>query len=267
LVDEDYRGRFRASGTILESDTHGPVLILGPVMLSLPPRGYGPELVGWSWDTVPHEDMYGARWGEYTVTGYFDGERFTLSEPAVVLESLDPAVWDFPDPASLPGREAVEPLGTPCSAPPEGPRPIDEARATSEAFDQAAQLARADPGFSHLWVDQNLPPGVPNPHDNDRARVILNVATTGDPRELERTLRTVWGGSLRVSKGARTDADLARIQDAVIKTPWALEASHSGRAGQVELKVVRATRQLQAQFDTTYGPGVVNLIGVLGPLD
>jgi hypothetical protein len=127
-------------------------------------------------------------------------------------------------------------------------------------------LAQVDPGYCVHWVDQNLPPGTANPMDNDRARIILNVATTGDTATLERTLRTVWGGSLCVSRGVRTNAEMAQIQDAVQSIPGWLTCGRDGRQGRVDLHVVRATRQLQAHLDTAYGPGTVNLTGALTPL-
>jgi hypothetical protein len=83
----------------------------------------------------------------------------------------------------------VEPYQTPCPRPPGGWRPIDRSTATPQAFDCAVALARADPGYCTHWVDQNLPAGAANPMDNDRARIILNVATTADTATLERPTR------------------------------------------------------------------------------
>ena len=118
-----------------------------------------------------------------------------------------------------------------------------------------------------MWIDQNLSPGVVSEMDNDPARIILNVATTGDTTKLERTLRRVWGGALCVSTAGHTDAELATIQDAVGDTPGMLRSSRNALAGRVDLTLIRATRQLQAHFDATYGQGLVYLAGALAPLD
>jgi len=115
------------------------------------------------------------------------------------------------------------------------------------------------------WVDQNLPAGAVDPGDNDRARVILNVASTADVEALERILRTVWGGSLCVSRGVRTDAELDRIQCAVQGSSGWVGSSRDGRRGCVDLYVVRALRQFQTQLDATHG--AVNLVGALTPQD
>lgn len=263
LVDEDYRGRFTASGTVLENASHGPQLCLGAVMMSLPPQCGGPDIVGWSWDGLVHADDRGTRSGSYVVVGHFDGVRFTLTEPATAWEPPDQ-----PPQPPQPGRPAGdEQLRTPCPEPSGGWRPVDPATATREAFGRLVETAQADPGYSALWIDQNLPPGAADPMDNDPARVIVNVATTTDTARLERTLRSVWGGSLCVSRGRRSDADLARIQRALQAVPGMLMSSRDGRKGQVDLTVIRATRQLQAHCDAIYGPGTVNLVGALTPID
>jgi len=86
LVDEGYQGRFAASCLVLQSAVHGPQLCLGGVGMSYPPSGGGPDVIGWVWDSVPHREGAGAQWGLYRVVGWYDGERFTLSEPAKAVD-------------------------------------------------------------------------------------------------------------------------------------------------------------------------------------
>ena len=260
LVDEDYVGRFTASCMVLEDMTHGPQLCLGAVMMSSPPQCGGPDIVGWSWDGLAHADERGIRCGSYVVVGRFDGVRFTVTEPATVWEPSDQP--PRPDPVG-----AEERFRTPCPEPLGGWRPVDLATATREAFERLVKISQAAPGYSALWIDQNLPPGAADPMDNDPARIIVNVATTADTAELERTLRSVWGGSLCVSSGRRSDAELARIQRALQVVPGVLMSSRDGRKGWVDLTVIRATQQFQAQCDATYGAGTVNLMGALRPID
>ncbi len=210
-------------------------------------------MIGWSWDAVLHAGVHGTRYGLYQVVGHFDGERFTLTEPATVLDDAPQRPPPAPDPFE-------RRRGTPCPPPAGGWRPVDPATATHEALQRLIEVAEADPGHSALWVDQNVPPGEVDQRDNNPARIIVNVATTGDTAALERRLRAVWGGALCVSRGARSVADLARIQQD-IDVPRVLTARPNARAGRLHLTVIRATTQLQADLDARYGPGSVNLIG------
>jgi hypothetical protein len=73
--------RYEGSFTVLESAEHGPELC-HMVEDSLPPQCGGLPVVGWDWDTVEGEERVGdTTWGEWHVTGTFDGERFRLTEP------------------------------------------------------------------------------------------------------------------------------------------------------------------------------------------
>lgn len=50
-----------AIGTVLDRDG-GQVLCLGPVAESAPPQCDGPDLVGWDWSLVDHQEISGVRW-------------------------------------------------------------------------------------------------------------------------------------------------------------------------------------------------------------
>ena len=265
LVDAGYRGRYRASGMVLQARGHGPHLCLGTILDSLPPKCGGPDIVGWSWTGLAHEDQIGTQWGSFTLVGRYDGTRFSLTEPATI-----------PRPAG-PGSTPFQDLTSPCPEPAGGWTPVHPATATDAALNAANDLAGKQKGFGMLWVDQHFPPGEspgpstesPNPKaiPNDPARIILNITTTGDRAAMERAVRAVWGGNLCVSKALRTDAELRRVQEAVVATPGALQAGVNGFTGQVEVTVIRATVQQQAAFDARYGAGVVRLTGVLQPID
>ena len=66
--------------TVLD-DGDGAELCLGGVMDSFPPQCGGPGLVGWDWSEHDgdFEEGSGVRWGDFVVTGSFDGETFTPS--------------------------------------------------------------------------------------------------------------------------------------------------------------------------------------------
>ncbi|WP_147255760.1 hypothetical protein [Streptomyces sp. PT12] len=74
-VDQEYR----ASGTVLQSPDRGPVLCAG-VAESFPPQcGGGVELARWDWDAVEAESEQGTTWGDFELTGTWDGETFTVT--------------------------------------------------------------------------------------------------------------------------------------------------------------------------------------------
>lgn len=264
VVEETYSGTYLARTTVLEADD-GPQLCLGGVRQSLPPQCGGPLVVGWSWDAVAHESAGGVRWGEYTVVGRYNpagatgfagtGTTFTLTEPATVL-----------DRSTLPApSEDDDTFATRCPAPEGGWRPVDPARATQETFERAAAVAAAQDGYAALWMDQNVPPDTPPEQQNDPKRLVLNVLTTGDVAEMESALREVWGGSLCVSMGLRTEAELLRVQQELNELPGLLTSSADGLSGRVEVTVVRATTQEQRRLDEQFGAGVVRLSGALRP--
>lgn len=75
------RPRYHGSLTVLESSTHGPELC-GFILESFPPQGRGVPVQGWDWTAVDGaESASGTTWGTWHLTGTFDGEVFTLTEP------------------------------------------------------------------------------------------------------------------------------------------------------------------------------------------
>lgn len=78
-------------GTVI-SDEDGPVMFcLGPVLESYPPQCSGPQIIGWDWADVRHsETAGGVTWGTYAVQGTWDGDAFTVTQPAIPLALYDP---------------------------------------------------------------------------------------------------------------------------------------------------------------------------------
>ncbi len=260
LVDAGYHGRYRASATVLEAPGKGPQLCLGVVTASLPPLCGGPTVIGWSWEAAPHATANGVRWGSYVVTGRYDGTSFTLTEPAL-----------------LPSTDVARPpldnhrFDSPCHQPPGSWVPTDPAKATDAAFAAATELAQKQESFGALWIDQKILPGTATAGQpagaNDPTRFVLNISTTKDVAAMERTVRTVWGGSLCVSHAVRTAAELQRVMEALKERPGMLSGRPDGLAGYVRLDVVQATTQQQRQLDQRFGTGVVKLSGALKPID
>ena len=242
-----------SSATVLESPDHGPQLCLGAVQESLPPQCGGPDIVGWNWDDVDNEEsVSGVTWGEYSVTGTWDGERLTLTEKP------EPPVYE---------EGSVPDFSTPCEAPEEGWQPVDRARATHEAQDSALSYAHEQPEFAGAWIDQ-LNPGsdrdVPEESD-DPSSIVLNVRFTDELERHEVELRRRWGGSLCVIRADHPLSKLRDIQTEVTDMEGVLVSSVDEVNGIVELGVVIGTEEMQRTLDERYGEGLVRLTGALQP--
>lgn len=89
-------GRVLATGTVL--DVAGDVqLCLGAIMESYPPQCGGIPLDGWTWEDVEGRESSGdTMWGAYAVTGTYDGERFTNTDPPIMLALFDPVAAEDP---------------------------------------------------------------------------------------------------------------------------------------------------------------------------
>ncbi|WP_157930753.1 hypothetical protein [Glycomyces xiaoerkulensis] len=84
---------YQGALTVIETPDHGPQLA-GALAESYPPQGGGLDVEGWDWDEVEHESSQGTSWGDYLVTGTFDGEAFVLTEDPVHADEVDMA--DYP---------------------------------------------------------------------------------------------------------------------------------------------------------------------------
>jgi hypothetical protein len=83
-------GRVIGTGTVL--DVSGETqLCLGAVAESYPPQCAGIPLEGWTWNGVEGSETSGeTTWGAYAVYGTFDGERYTVTDPPIMLALYDP---------------------------------------------------------------------------------------------------------------------------------------------------------------------------------
>ncbi|MFD5215055.1 hypothetical protein [Microbacterium sp. NPDC058345] len=89
-------GEVIGAGTVMDAD--GRVeLCLGAVAESYPPQCSGVPLAGWSWDGIEGSESSGdVTWGAYAVTGTFDGETFTSTQPPMLLALYDPMMPEDP---------------------------------------------------------------------------------------------------------------------------------------------------------------------------
>ena len=84
---------------------------------------------------------------------------------------------------------------------------------------------------------------------------------------MERVARTVWGGSLCITRAPRTATELTGTRAALAATPGLLSLSSDDRAGLVLLTVLHATTGLRHDLDDRFGTGTVRLLGALQPID
>ena len=87
-------GTVHTRGLVTVMDTGSPELCLGPVAESYPPQCGGPKIRGWDWaDQRGVFDQQGkVRWGQFAVTGTWDGTTFTVENaiPAALYDAMAP---------------------------------------------------------------------------------------------------------------------------------------------------------------------------------
>jgi hypothetical protein len=184
--------------TVLD-DGDGAELCLGGVAESLPPQCGGPTLVGWNWDDHhgDFEDVSGVRWGEFVVTGTFDGTEFAPTKVVPADQYDGPPAGPRPD------------FSTPCPEPEGGWRVLDPEKTTEGSMSATLEAASRLPDYAGAWLDQSRNPASQSdkeePGMNDPTKLTLNIRVTGDPARAEKELRKLWGGALCVSRAQHTE--------------------------------------------------------------
>jgi hypothetical protein len=96
-------GKVHKRGLATVMDTGSPELCLGAVAESYPPQCGGPALEGWDWEEQNgvFEEQGKVRWGEFAVTGRWDGSTFTVTGaiPAALYDGMRLEEPTVPDPA------------------------------------------------------------------------------------------------------------------------------------------------------------------------
>lgn len=83
-------GEVHGIGMVIQEGDAATQICFGPVMESYPPQCRGVEIVGWEWtESDYHETSGTTKWGTYAVTGTWDGERFALTHPPILLALYD----------------------------------------------------------------------------------------------------------------------------------------------------------------------------------
>ena len=245
-----FTGRF----TVIESPRHGP-MACSQVGLSNPPHCFeGFEVRGWSWDDVGGGESYeGVTWGDYGLTGTWDGTALTLTEPR-----LAPGVV----PAEREDLDAE--LDTPCPTPPGGWIVVDGSRSYPADLDAALVHAGEAPGFVDVWLDQRIEAGEAGTDPPPDA--IVNIRFTGDLAVREAELRRIWGGALCVSGADRSERELQALT-AEIRAEYDVTATWTNTPENTAGIQVVVDDGVQESLDAEYGPGVVEVDTLLRPVD
>jgi len=103
------RGEVTTRGLATVMDTGRPELCLGPVAESDPPQCRGIPLEGWDWSARhgTYDTSDDVRWGQYAVTGTFDGTTMTVTG-AIPAAVYDPAAPDEALPSGDAGTGLVD---------------------------------------------------------------------------------------------------------------------------------------------------------------
>ena len=250
--------------TVIDDGT--PHACLGGVADSLPPQcGAGIPLAGWAW--AAHEGSYetegDVRYGEYVLVGTFDGTTLT------VTGTLDPDQSPRPEPAS--------PFVTPCPEPAGGWVPSDPARSGERSLRELQRMAQQRDDFALLWVDQSINPAYDQmataspgleieQQMNDPRLEIVNIQVTGDPMAADTEFRSVWGGSLCVTKVRHTETELLAIQRETTDLPGFQGSSGVTIENRGELSVTYDDGSYQRWVDAMYGAGTVVVVSLLTPV-
>lgn len=250
---------YTAVGTVLD-DADGPVLCLGGVMESYPPQCGGPAVAGWSWRSVEHESAAGVRWGEYVVTGTWDGTTLTLTE-----DPREAGARDFDD------SPAVSDFSTPCPEPRGGWAPAPPDGWQDAGFQRALRLAERIDGLGQVWGDDGSRAtsagGGFEGGATDPVRLVLDVTVAGDETDLaaaERALRAAYDGDVCVTPAAHSRRELEGIaRELRARDDLALLLSSTGE--RVDLTVVHDDGTLQQELDAAYGDDVVEVTPALRP--
>jgi hypothetical protein len=241
---------YEVNATVLEDRTQGPMLCLGGILESLPPRCGDVPIVSWDWQAVEGEETAGGTtWGAYHVVGRYDGETFAVTE--VGPYEQDPSAF-----------ETDADFTSPCREPAGGWTGLDQA--TQEDARPAHAYARSQPDYVTSWVTHLDPAAL------EFGPVIVNAVFAGERERHETEIRKVWDGPLCVvERDVPTARELGRIRKEAEAGLHELGLRMLWSAGPavepvIEIGVVVDIEgKGQSALDARYGPGVVRLIPAL----
>lgn len=246
--------RYEVEGLVFETERRDePVICLGGATDTLPPQCHELPLKRWDWGAVPDEQTMGpTTYGEYTLTGLYDGRKFTV---------LDARPYRDPPPRPSPIDEA-------CPEPPGGWEIPNPEMASGRDRMRALAAARAEADYAGTWVTY-----VGRPSEWSRGPdIVLGLAFTGDLEAHEAEIRRLWGGGLCLVEVERTVArmrEIAREAWGTVRRDLGLEVVWTARGeleNAVAVGVVTADPEDQRELDERYGEGAVDLQPIIRPI-
>ena len=246
-------GEYRTSGTVIDKGEGRPELCIGGVADSYPPQCSGIPLIDWNWSDVEGEETSGqVSWGDYEITGRYDGKSLTVLEVG---------------PPASPPPESENPFESPCEEPPGGWEIPDPERTRESDWRLTIKAAEQATDSSGAWIDYL---GKEEPTEFGKNPVMLNLAFTGDLDDHEAEARTTWGGALCVAEFERTFDRLREIQDEFGDTnEFGLEITYTDvnvMENVVQIGVVVIGPATLERIDERYGEGTVEVEAMLEPV-
>lgn len=243
--------KYRETGLVLHEPEREAKLCLSSVIQTLPPQCGGLPLVDWDWDDVTGEESRGgATWGTYEVTGYYDGETFTVSEAGPPPES---------------GSNDHDSIESACEEPPDGWEIPDPKEASASDREHTINKAEDEPDFVGAWIDYEG-----QPTEFHRSQEILSLAFTGDLDEHDTDARKTWGGPLCIAQFEQTYARLREIQgEFTDPNDFGLDILSSDidvTRNIVLIEVVVVAPATREKVDERYGEGTVKVQAQLQPV-
>lgn len=151
-------GPVRTRDLVTVMDTGRPELCLGPVAESYPPQCGGPPLAGWSWKAQRGAfDQEGdIRWGQFAVTGTFDGTTFTVTGtiPAALYDAAATTSPVVPEPAVELGEDELAAIAERLG------RDLPGAQGAYAADGHVFVDVTFDDGSLQAWADEEIGDGV-----------------------------------------------------------------------------------------------------------
>lgn len=235
---------YQVSATVLEDESHGPMLCLGAMLLSLPPQCGDIPITNWDWRQVDAEQMSGTTSGAYHLAGRYDGKAFTVIEIGPYDAKFRSPDGTYPDAAS------------PCP---------DAAGGPQEDVHAADAYARSRPDYVTSWVTHL--------DGRETGPVVLNVVFAGERERRGEAIWKAWSVPIcEIERNVPTARELSRIRREVEASVDELGLQMLWSSGPdiksiIQIGVVADPEgKAQAILDARYGPGVVRLVPALRPV-
>jgi hypothetical protein len=230
--------------SVLESSTHAPQLCVNGLLDSYPQQcAGGPDLVGFSWDSIEDEEVQN---GTTTVgTVYIKGEYDASANTITVIEQRPP---NDDDAARFAAAFAVADYSTPCEPPANGwparnqEWPIEE-------------VSRID-GYAGSWTAAG--------------EQVVVAKFTGDLAAAEAAIGAFYGDAVCIVPATHSLVELVRVREEVMlitSVEWnTVDVIVDSTGEWIDVVTTAPQPGLQEELDAQFGRGLVRLHSLLLPV-